>query len=523
MRISGFAALGVFLLLLGWASLSAEDQPASSEAGVTSDAALSSEPAVTSEPASEEPTGEKAPGPSEPAAEEQVRVLTLAEAIRIAHQNNLDYLREIEDVYLAGLDLRLTQHEYGPLFSGSLDVGYQGGPGADEEASQDLSLKMTQKLPLGGDLTVSGSSSGEQTFSSITESYSSSLSVSLRQPLGQDAGRLVYREDLTEAERALLYTVRNQELYHQSFSIDVASDYFRILQRKKAIESNRRALALAEWTFEQAEALRKLGDTSAIDVSRARNSVLSSRDRLNQAIQNYELSLDRFKQNLRLPLEERIELSEEELTYQPLEVDLKEAVQIALARRLDLLNARDQLDDARRNLTLAKQELKPSLDFVASFTLPTDTGDRFGRQAWDDPYFSAGLELAIPFDKWSERTSYRRSYISYLRERRSLARKIDDIIIEVRSALRDLQKSETSIEIQRLNKEDTEKRKESAEYDLLLEVGRRSTRDVLEAQEDLFDAEIAYDEAVVDYLVAKMNLKKAMGIIIIDEKGEWAK
>ncbi len=515
----------LIFIFAGWTNLSAQDEAAG---WVRDDPALRNQQRIYKGDEGSAVVGLvpepdiKAPEPQ--GGEEKVRILTLAEAIKIAHQNSLSYLREIEDVYLAGLDLRLTQHQYGPLFSGSLDVEYQGGANKDKETSEDLSLQMQQKLPTGADLTVSASSDGLQSFMSGGEDeYSSSLSLSLRQPLSQDAGYLVYRETLTEAERSLLYTVRAQELFHQSFSIDIATDYFRILQKKKAIEANRRALELAEWTKEQAEALRKLGDTTTIDVSRAANKVFLNKDRLNRAIQDYELSLDRFKEDLRLPLEEKIELVPEELAYRPLEADLKEAVETALARRLELFTAKDRLEDARRNLVLAEQELKPRLDFVAAFTLPTDTGERLGRQGVDNPYWTVGLELEIPFDKWSERTSYRRAYISYLRQRRSLGQKIDDIIIEVRSALRDLQQAETSIGLQDLNIKDAEHRKKSAEYDLVLEVGRRSTRDVLEAQDDLFDAEIRYDRAVVDYMVAKMKLKKAMGTIIIDAKGEWAR
>ncbi len=54
-----------------------------------------------------------------------------------------------------------------------------------------------------------------------------------------------------------------------------------------------------------------------------------------------------------------------------------------------------------------------------------------------------------------------------------------------------------------------------------LERGATSSRDVVEAQTALQDAQNALVQAKVDYLIATITLRKRIGTLRVDERGMW--
>jgi len=56
---------------------------------------------------------------------------------------------------------------------------------------------------------------------------------------------------------------------------------------------------------------------------------------------------------------------------------------------------------------------------------------------------------------------------------------------------------------------------------LFLQAGRAEVRDVLEAQEDLVNAQNALTAALVDYRVAELNLQRDMGVLQVSDDGLW--
>ena len=82
---------------------------------------------------------------------------------------------------------------------------------------------------------------------------------------------------------------------------------------------------------------------------------------------------------------------------------------------------------------------------------------------------------------------------------------------------RDLAKIEESHCIQQAAPELAERRVESTT--LLQQVGRASTWDFLDAQEDLLEAQDAVTDALIDHAVAKLGLARDMGVLKVDGEG----
>jgi hypothetical protein len=65
----------------------------------------------------------------------------------------------------------------------------------------------------------------------------SSISANLVQPLLRGAGTQIAAENLTQAERNVIYEVRNFSHYQNTFAVDVVSTYFRLLQQQDNVRN----------------------------------------------------------------------------------------------------------------------------------------------------------------------------------------------------------------------------------------------------------------------------------------------
>jgi outer membrane protein TolC len=194
-------------------------------------------------------------------------------------------------------------------------------------------------------------------------------------------------------------------------------------------------------------------------------------------------------------------------------------VDIALESRLDLKNTEDRVADAGRKVKVAANALKPGLDFSASVDVETEGKTKAFNFDFDDPSYSAGLALELPFDKKAERNAYRQALINRVASERNFAERIDEIKQEVRNASRGLKQAELTYEIQTQGLELAEQRVEST--GLLQQAGRATTRDILESREALLMAQNEVSRALVDHFNARLDLFLAMERLRIDDNGLW--
>jgi outer membrane protein TolC len=91
--------------------------------------------------------------------------------------------------------------------------------------------------------------------------------------------------------------------------------------------------------------------------------------------------------------------------------------------------------------------------------------------------------------------------------------------LQVRQAYRQLEEAAERYRIQKNNLELAEKRVESTT--LLLEAGRLTTRDVLESQDALLEAQNNVTDTLVAHSIAKLNLFQDVGILQVRPDGMW--
>ncbi len=447
----------------------------------------------------------------------------LVECLAIAAENSREYRARREALYLVALDLTLEHWRFSVQETGTIE-GFIEGQGNDTDSRGVLSTLGLSKL-LGSGLAFAG----DIGFDLVRDLGSgdgwdalSNLSLNVTQPLLRGFGESVVREPLTQAERDVLYEARAYERFRRTFAFDVASRFLRILEQRSTLENEERNYEGLIRLRERNEAFAQAGLLNDIQVDQARQDELRARNRVIDVQRNLEAMLDEFMVFLGLPVPVEIALDPRELleleAWKPLELEFPEAAvfEVALTSRLDYLTALDRVFDAERKVLVAEDALRPGLDLRLAGTATSEAdeplnypGDSFN---WD-----ASLELDLALDRLPQRNAYRASLIVLEANRRGVEEGGDRIRADLRDAIRRLEVARESLEIQTGAVALAERRVESAE--LNLEAGRASTRDVLEAQEDLLAARNAATGALTDYVLAGLELYRDMELLRVTPEG----
>jgi len=131
--------------------------------------------------------------------------------------------------------------------------------------------------------------------------------------------------------------------------------------------------------------------------------------------------------------------------------------------------------------------------------------------------WSASLELDLPIDRLVERNAYRAALIDLQLAQRDAEESSDNVREDVRNALRALEAAREQVGIQENAVRLAERRVESSK--MQQEAGRADTRDLLDSQEALLEAQNAEVQARVDYTLARLALYRDMELLRVDEDG----
>ena len=190
----------------------------------------------------------------------------------------------------------------------------------------------------------------------------------------------------------------------------------------------------------------------------------------------------------------------------------EDIIQTALALRLDLANTSDAVYDAERKIMVAEDNLRAGLNLTAS----TD----FIHAPWDsDSLTDVGLELDLPLDQMAEANEYRKALITFNQRQRAFEEAVDIVELQVRQDYRDLNEAAERYRVQLDNLSLALKRFNNTF--LLMQYGRASSRRVLNAQQDLFEAQNASTEALTSHAIAMLSFYRDTGVLQVRPDGMW--
>ena len=166
---------------------------------------------------------------------------------------------------------------------------------------------------------------------------------------------------LLQAETGVTLAERNLSLTRQRVAFQVEEAYYNVLRLHNVIAVLDDAEQMAQRQLEVAESRRAAGVATDVDVLRARAALLQTRADKAQAEDNLALVLVQFRQMLGLAPDAEIALDDTVVTHDLVDMTLAEALEEALANRIELAQVRLGVEVARRELELAANDYTPEL------------------------------------------------------------------------------------------------------------------------------------------------------------------
>ena len=467
-------------------------------------------------------TEEDLTGPLDSQSPDAIR-LDLRSSLDRSLDSGRDFQNRRESLYLAGLGLTLTRYNFGPLLNSTISYVWNIAEGDEGSNVVAADFGVSQILDTGGVVTAEaqGSTSDQDLFVDTDDTlFNEGIAFGLNQPLLRGAGYLVSHEALTQAERNIVYEVRDFELFREDFVIDVARDFYDLVSRRKRIANLEQSWRDAVFDRNKTEALRQVDRTQDEDVFNARRREIDAENTLIEARTDYKSALDDFKITLGLPTTAEVVVVDEVPPYQPVALDEASSVEVALHNRLDLMTARDRLEDVERSVIIARDSLRPDLACTAGAGVTESAVSAALKDvAPDDWTATFGLALTLPLNRQAERNAWRSALISLDRARRDLQLTLDDTEADVRAQLRSLKQTEQQIELQK--EQIAQEQRAVAVTQIRYDSGDADSRDLLDARQSLVDAQNALIDLYAQHVIARLTLMRTLGILFLDDDGMW--
>ena len=445
--------------------------------------------------------------------------MDLFTSLQYAVQHSRRYQAQMEDLYLAALDVTLERHLFEPRPFVTQAINYDGGQ-QDVAFRSALSATTTagvrQQLPYGGEIVAQGLVTFVDALNDNSlggENASAVLSASV--PLLRGAG-MVNLESLIQSEREMVYQVRDFESFRRDFVVQIASSYFNLLTAYQRVTDQRvryeQAVELVERTLDLFAAGGQR--TTYLAVQQALTQQVNAEAALISAQQSLESALDDYKLQLGMPVDENLEIVAVELDVDIPDVNDPQMAKLAQEYRLDLQTARDRIEDARRRVDVSQNGLLPELNLTARGQLtnrPDSSATQLDSRALS---YGAGLTLDLPIDRLRERNQYRASLINFERAQRNLVDLSQTVIGDVRQASRSVQQAQLQLDIaQRAIRVAQDQLEYSTE---LFTQGKAQMRDITEAQTQLLGAQNDYHAAKAALQINVLRFLRNTGTLRVD-------
>lgn len=442
-----------------------------------------------------------------------------------------EYREEKERLFLATLSLIIERHEWGPRFFNTLSADVSGTP---ESGDYDTALGLvndftvSQRLPYGGTASVAALVNytnllqRASTTTTAMQTQDTSLSAAINLPLLRGAG-MVAREGLIQAERDLVYVARDFERFRREFFVDISSTYFRLLRQQQSIENQRRQVDGLQALADRQRALFEADQISRFEADDADAQVLFGRSDLAEELDNYQAALDALKLRIGMPVTTELTITRADIDVPNPALDAAKSIRLGQRARLDLQTTADRVDDAKRAVRVARDQLRGDLDLDASIDVKTDSGADTGGIDFDlgDSDYRVGLEYGLPLDRKIERAQYRSSLVDLEQAQRTYRVARDRVALDIRAASRAIRRAKLTLELQEENVRLAKLRLESLQIRVLRPKETIQPRRIIEAEEDLLEARNRRDQARADLQTSVLNYLLETGQMRVNSEGKW--
>ncbi len=310
--------------------------------------------------------------------------------------------------------------------------------------------------------------------------------------------------------------------------------YWDLVSFNEEVKSRQSALDTADQLLKNNQEQVRIGTLAEIEVTRAQSQVFAGRQDLLIAQTNLLQQETILKNALSRAGIASSDLAEVHII--PLDTisipaqddarPVSELVSVALANRVELEQARINLESNHLNLAGVKSSLKPSLQVFAELTNnglsganTTGTGGYF-EGGYDSvlaqiarrnfPNYSAGVSLNIPLRNRAAQSDYVTSQLEIRQNELNLQKQVNQVRVDVQNAVIGLQQARARYiaaqEARNLSQQtfDGDKKK--------YELGASTSFQVVQDQRDLASAQSSEVEAMANYTHARIQIEQALGV-----------
>lgn len=452
--------------------------------------------------------------------------LNLDSALEIAYRNSRPYQRQKEDLYLAALNLSNQRNVFSSIWSGRINPNVERESDGDVRLESASSLGISKRLYRTGGTITANLANDMLRFvtGDPRRSLANAFTISFAQPLLRGRGKYNATADrLTQAERDVIYEIRDYTQFQKSFAVGVVNAYFDLLGLKNTIRNNYANYLSRKEATDRAKARQGVDSKRNYDL--ALQSELNQKNTYINSIVSYQRSLDDFKDRLGIPLSKTLLLDDQPFAdletagLAPVNLTPDEAYQVAVTNHLPTLNEIDRYQDSKRRILVAANALLPGLDITSSSSLNWTREENYRSFDVDEVRANMGLVLDLPLNRVNERNSYRSSLINFERQLRSLQQTLDDRRDVIQQGLRTLDQRRNNYLNNDLGVTIAQGRVK--ELELRVAAGTVDQQSFIDAQNSLIDQQNSRISAIVSYQQTRLQFLVDIGTLDPERAQFW--
>ncbi|MDX2146355.1 MAG: TolC family protein [Planctomycetota bacterium] len=399
--------------------------------------------------------------------------------------------------------------------------------------AQSIQVEPGVRIPLrtGGTARVGlplARNKNDNPFSTLPESYTSDLELSLSHPLLRGAGRRAtttalrvarYNQQASEAQTKL-------EVIRQLAAVD--RSYWRLYRARAELDVRQRQYELAVEQLNRARRRVNAGSASEIEVVRAEAGVADQLDAIIRAENDVLAQQREIKRIINKPgltIDTEVAIVPETLP-DPVEFAFERSVlaDTAVANRMEMLELELRLAADAANIAFSKNQALPLLTMDYTYRvngLGASSQDSFRQlQQNDFEDWSVGLNAEVPIGNEAAKSRVRRSILQRLqrlgtKDARELAirQEVLDAIDAIQAGWQRVlaARQSTILNARALQAEQRQ-----------FDVGESTSTDVLDASARLAQSQSAEVLALTDYQIAQVDLAFATGTLLGAARVAWS-
>lgn len=405
--------------------------------------------------------------------------LTLERCLEIALGNNPQINAAFHDVLASDTRIKQVWSNYFPQFS--WQTGY----------TRIKQLQLSDAL--GRNLTFNYYVLGQITLQQMLYDF------------GVTQNQATIRKLEYEGQKSTLSETINTVIY------ETKDAYFNLLyayENKRVAENT-----VAQYTmfYDQAKAFYEIGLNPKVDVTIAESNLSNAKLQLIQASNSVNLAIARLNNVMGVPFIEPYDVKER-LRYEPVDITLEKAVEIARDSRPDLKLAETKVETAKQTLKLVKKSYFPTLSIEGQ-------GQVGGKSFTSNYGYNIGGYLNFPtINGMLIKNEIKEARYLYDKEIANAINTQNQIFLEIQNAYLTLVEKKNQIPVAILQ---VKQAKENYELSYgRYRVGEADPIELKEAQTTYQTAQLNYYGALYQYNVAKASLEKAIGKNLASQEEE---